>query len=42
MKLLKKGDYLTPETEVMEIRPASVLLQSGDIEDSSENPETPW
>ncbi len=44
MKICKKGEYLAPEAEVVNLMfKGNVLLNtSGDITDSTENPTVGW
>lgn len=44
MKELAKGEYLAPETEVVNLTLGSSVLQvlSPGIEDSTENPTVDW
>jgi len=42
MRELKKGEYLAPETEVVELNIRGNVLLNASITDSSENNEIGW
>lgn len=40
LNIVKKGEYLAPEIEVMEVLSSEMLCVSGDVEEL--NPVDPW